>query len=233
MGTPPTFKFCPNCGVKINRELNSIHCPQCKKAIPLNSKYCPYCGTDLLLKTSNCPNCGKKVLVGSEYCQNCGFTLSEATTTAPLISESKLDSIPTIYNVFTQVSREEQHRNKVLVAFSLSLVGGLINFLTFLYIFLYVVNSLSDFLIYRSLINLTLITIIPLISGIFLLYGATMMRKMDHYSIHKGRIIVLVFSIIGFSEFLLGVSTIIQIPILIGGILGICGSIFAIVTEKY
>lgn len=54
---------------KINIELKSITCPNCKQGNPAKAKYCSECGTSLMFK---CPLCKSETPLGAKFCSGCG-----------------------------------------------------------------------------------------------------------------------------------------------------------------
>ena len=69
------FKFCPNCGTKVEEETSkentsNIFCSSCGKSIKSDFNVCPFCGEKL--KNQNLNNDEDKKKEEEIFCKNCG-----------------------------------------------------------------------------------------------------------------------------------------------------------------
>ena len=65
---PSNFKFCPQCGEKIEAKKG---CPSCGAEIIEGAKFCHECGYKFE-QDKYCPSCGRKVDATTKFCPDCG-----------------------------------------------------------------------------------------------------------------------------------------------------------------
>ena len=90
------FKFCPNCGTKIEEETpkeetSNIFCSSCGKSVNSDFNVCPFCGEKLKNQTLNnnednkkeekifCKNCGRLIKNDFKICPHCKVKISNET----------------------------------------------------------------------------------------------------------------------------------------------------------